>query len=335
MKNFGAAWLTTNRNCNNNCSWCYAKNTLKNNCMMNIDKAKLAVDELQRRNVKKIVLIGGEPTIYPYFIELISYIHKKGIKVSVASNGRMFKDIEFAQKVKEAGVFHVDMSIKATNEEMYIKNTQVDGYQQMIEGYHNMKKVGINVSASYLITNDDKNEFNKLIEFLQKENINSILFEFVKPCLTINDKEKVIGINKMGKFVTYIYNRMKETSIQYGIELSLPICMLDMDVFNNLVAEKRVSNSCHVTKGTGINFDENFRVIPCNHFAQFPFSEIPINFDNPNEIDELMEKDIVKKYREAACSYPTLKCQTCDKWSICGGGCFARWFSEDPNYYIK
>ena len=27
--NFTTAWLTTNRTCNNNCTWCYAQNALK------------------------------------------------------------------------------------------------------------------------------------------------------------------------------------------------------------------------------------------------------------------------------------------------------------------
>ncbi|MBE5821367.1 MAG: radical SAM protein [Clostridiales bacterium] len=335
MKNFGVAWLTTNRNCNNNCSWCYARNQLSSKCKMDIEMAKMAVDKLKMRGVRKIVLIGGEPTIYPNFIELVKYIHVKDIKVVVASNGRIFKNIEFAQKAKEAGIDSVDISIKATDKKTYIDNTCADGFQEMIDGYHNLKKVGIKVTASYVIVNDSTEEFDKLIYFLEKENFTSISLQFVKPCLSLEEKDSIMSVDKMGKFVTYIYNRMKQTNINYGIEVSFPICMIEEEIWDKLVIENRISNCCHVPKGIGINFDENFKIIPCNHFAEFPFSEIPVDFNKENSIEEIMESEVVKEFRNIARSYPTVKCQTCDKWNICGGGCFTRWLTEDPNVYIK
>lgn len=334
MKNFNVAWLTTNRTCNNHCNWCYAKNSLSNTTIMDFVKAKLAVDELKRRGVKKIVLIGGEPTIYTHFIELISYIHQNNIKVRVASNGRLFKDLSFARRVKEAGVDGIDISIKAIDEESYFKNTNAYGLREMIEGYHNLKNVGVNTSVSYVVVNDDEEEFDKLIGFLEKENISSISIQFVKPVLSLEKKEPIMKLDDMGKFVGHIYSRMEETNIKYGIEISFPICLIDDDIFEKLVRGKHISNGCHVPKGTGINFDENFRVIPCNHFNDFPFSD-SIDFNKNNELDELMNTEIVKEFRKKARSYPTEKCKKCDKWSICGGGCFTRWLMDDPNKYIK
>ena len=335
MKVFRTAWLTTNRNCNNNCNWCYAKKTLSSNAKMDFDQAKVAVDELRRRDVKKIVLIGGEPTIYPNFIELVDYIHKSGIKVSVASNGKLFSDMNLAMKVKEAGISHVDISIKATTEEEYFNNTHTNGLESVVKGYHNLQVAGVNVSASYVITDDNKESFDKLIDFLKTNKISSIFLQFIKPTLGIGEHDEIMRMDDMGKFVTYIYNRMKCEEINYSIEISFPICLVEENVWNSLVEEKRVANCCHVPKGTGINFDEKFRVIPCNHFGEFPFSSDPIDFSDPCAIDKLYSTKRVKKFRALTRMYLTEKCRTCDKWNICGGGCFTRWLSENPNNYIK
>lgn len=335
MKNFSTAWLTTNRNCNNNCSWCYARNTLHNKGIMSLDDAKLAVDELARRGVKSIVLIGGEPTIYPYFFELSRYIKSKGIKVRVPSNGRKFKELEFAQETKDAGIDSIDISIKALTEEDYHRNTNSYGLHDMLEGYHNLKKVGIHVSTSFVIVNDSRKDFDELVRFLKENDITSINLQFVKPTLSLGQEDEIMKISEMGRFVEYIYEKMSQTGIQYGIEISFPICLIKRDVFDALVKENRVVNCCHVPKGTGINFDESFKVIPCNHFAEFPFSDTPVDFSNPDDIDQLMESEVVKEFRYKARCYPTVKCQTCADWEICGGGCFTRWLSVNPNDYIK
>lgn len=334
MKNFNVAWFTTNRNCNNNCSWCYAKNTLHSKKVMDFNKAKIAVDELKKRGVKKIVLIGGEPTIYPYFFDMISYIHERDIKVVVASNGRLFKNIEFAQKAKDAGVDRIDVSIKAIDEDAYFANTNAYGLREMILGYHNLKSVGIKTSASYVIVNNSKDEFDRLIDFLVAENFSSISLQFVKPVLSLESKEPIIDFNKMGKFVEYIYEKMERTGLKYALEIPFPICLIDESIFNKLVAGKHVTNCCHVPKGSCINFDESFRVLPCNHFAEFPFSE-PVDFERTNSLDEIMESDIVKSFRKKARSYPSEKCINCNRWKICGGGCFTYWLMDNPNKYIK
>ena len=335
MKKFKTAWLTTNRNCNNNCSWCYAKNTLSSKARMDFEKAKLAVDELKKRDVRKIVLIGGEPTIYPNFCELVEYISKQNIDVSVASNGRKFANMEFAKAVQAAGIHGVDISIKATNDDEYYVSTHAHGLREMVQGYHNLKELGIRVSTSYVVVSDDAQKFDELVNFLEREGIESVFIQFVKPTLSMNGTEPIMPLDKMGKFVKYIYTRMKTSSVKYGLEISFPICLIDDDIWEQLVNERLVSNCCHVPRGTGINFDESFRVLPCNHFAEFPFDDKPIDFNEPRMLDELYESAAVQEFRNLARTYPAEKCMTCDRWDICGGGCFTRWLCEDARTYIK
>ena len=336
MRKLRTAWLTTNRNCNNRCNWCYAKNTWDNKCMMDINDAKLAVDELQNNGIKRIVLIGGEPTIYPYFFELLSYIREKEIPVYIPTNGRIFHNMEMAEKISKIGIDGVDVSIKAVDKEEYLKSTNVDGFNQMIEGYHNLKKYGINVVASYVITSNDEKKFDKLVELLIKENVSRINIQFVKPVLGVKESDTDMAIDEMGKFVKYIYNRLKDLDIKYTIEVSFPICMIDKDVLENLIKEGLIVNCCQVPKGTGINFDENFKIIPCNHFADYPLSDTSINLENfHDEVDKVLESDLAEQIRKLSSSYPTKKCQTCNEWNICGGGCFTRWLTTDPNKYIS
>ena len=136
-------------------------------------------------------------------------------------------------------------------------------------------------------------------------------------------------------FVGQIYKKLCNTSINYCIEISFPLCLVEPSILDKLSKENRIVNCCHVPRGSGINFDENFRIIPCNHFADYPFSDTPVDPLKPSSIEEILSADIVKRFRHLARSYPALKCQSCNLWEQCGGGCFTRWLSLDPNDYIK
>ncbi len=66
---------------------------------MNFEDIKKYVNSLSKVGINKIILIGGEPTIYDDIAKTIKYISNKGINVSMASNGRMFSDYRFAKKL--------------------------------------------------------------------------------------------------------------------------------------------------------------------------------------------------------------------------------------------
>ena len=333
--NFTTAWLTTNRSCNNNCSWCYAQKTLNNGIIMDINKAKMLVDSLYERNVKKIILIGGEPTIYPHFIELIKYIRNLGIKVAVASNGRKFSNLSFSKEVIASGVNNIDISLKAISEDDYFKSTNSYGLEEMLKGYQNLKHLGFTPTASYVITDDDYEKFNMLVNFLETNNISPVSFQFVKPVLELNPSNKIMDIKKMGNFIEPMYNILSKSKLNYCIEISFPLCLINSSTLEKLINENKIINCCHVPKGSGIIFDENFKILPCNHFAEFPFSEKSISFPVKNSIEEVMASDIVKVFRKKTRYYPAKKCVSCNLWDQCGGGCFTRWLSLDPDDYIK
>ena len=215
MDKIKTGWLTVTRKCNNYCEWCYTQNKL--NCeTMDYKDALSSVDKLYELGTKRIVLIGGEPTLYKNITDLIKYIVSKGIKVSIASNGRKFSDIDFAKKIVEAGVNSINISLKGTSEYEYLKYTKSKGLTEAIQGYNNLKKLGFNnVSLSYVIVDDNKNNFDNLVKLIDKNDLKNIVFQFVKPVLKLKDENDIVNKKKLVAFVTYIYEKMKSTKTNY------------------------------------------------------------------------------------------------------------------------
>lgn len=211
MLQINGAWLTTNRTCNNQCAFCYAQHAKGTD--MSFEDAKKCVDALVELGVKSIVLIGGEPTIYKHFFELESYISKKGTRVSVATNGRVFSNKDFAKKMIASGVSSVNISIKGFNEREYITITKHRGCAEMVLGYQNLCNLGLQPILSYVISQNDTNKIDELLAFMSMNKMDRILFQFVKPVVEPNS-HKIMSMFDMGKMVKYIYEKMASSNIK-------------------------------------------------------------------------------------------------------------------------
>jgi radical SAM protein with 4Fe4S-binding SPASM domain len=79
--------LETNKSCNLRCRYCYAQSGEDLTKAADFEVLKRIILEAKELGIKSVVVIGGgEPTIYPNFKELISYINSLGIIPVVFSN---------------------------------------------------------------------------------------------------------------------------------------------------------------------------------------------------------------------------------------------------------
>lgn len=119
------------------------------------------------------------------------------------------------------------------SEEDYYKNTGTRGLQKVLKGYQNLKRLKFNPIVSYVIVSDDENEFDKLVELLEKNNVDRVGFQFVKPVVEIYQTDTIMDIRAMANFVEYIYERMKMSDIQYSLEISFPLCLIKKEILEN------------------------------------------------------------------------------------------------------
>ncbi len=326
-------WLTTNRTCNNKCEWCYAKNG-KPTEQMSLADACGIVDVAKKMHVKKIIIIGGEPTLYDNLFELVKYISDNGIEVWMASNGRMMSDADFAKKLVSCGVSRFDLSLKATSEGEYFELTHNKGFDEALKGYKNLADLGLFPNMSYVIIDDNFKKIEEIIEIIEKNNIRNFTFQFVKPVVSLKSDD-IMPLDKMGSFVAQIYKRMKNVDVNYKLEISFPLCVIEPQILSEMIEAKVINTCCHIQKGTGVVFDNYFRILPCNHFVDFPYKPESMKGCTQASLEEYFESPEVLEFRKKSRYYPSEKCASCSLWNICGGGCFTRWFYIDPKTAIN
>ncbi len=143
--------------CNDACVHCVVdelrKIALKEKKTLNTDNYKKEILDGRRNGYEEIVVTGGEPTIRPDFLELIEFIKSQGLKVSLQSNGRKFKDFDFAQKTDEFVDKYV-IALHGPNAEIHDAVTQRPGsFDETKRGFLNLVKLKSKVLGKIVLSN--------------------------------------------------------------------------------------------------------------------------------------------------------------------------------------
>jgi radical SAM protein with 4Fe4S-binding SPASM domain len=333
---FKACWLTTNRTCNLRCKWCYATTTgFKKEDDLSWEDAKRAVAFCVNCRIRSIVLIGGEPTIYPYIHELIRLIKKSGMRCGVVSNGLVLADIETARKFIDDGVTTFSLSMKANNSTSYADVTGFDSFSLFLKAVSNLKTLGCRFSVSQVLTKENIPTFSSGIASARKAGATHFSFGF---CYNFNcdGKGDFIANNNPYELADLFAKYYPEISsalagCHYALAQGLPLCVWQPSIINKLVATHHINSICQLQKGNGILFDSRLNAIPCNAMFNLKYGQLGKDFTDLESYCLYLKSPYVSALFSQLRGIPDKACLKCKKSSQCGGGCVTNW----TNYSFK
>ena len=138
---------------------------------------KIGID----KGVNKIRITGGEPllrTDLDKFIKMIND-YRAGIDISITTNGYLLKGV--AQKLKDAGLKRVNISLDSLKPEIAQKIAQKDVLKNVLEGIEKALKVGFKVKINSVPLkgfNDD--EIIDLLEYSKNRDIQIRFIEYME-----------------------------------------------------------------------------------------------------------------------------------------------------------
>lgn len=99
--------LELSRICNYNCKYCYSSAGVQLDKELSYMELCDIVDQAESLGVQSIVIVGGgEPLLYPYLKNIISYIFEKQIRIVLFTNGALL-DKDMSHFLREHNVFPV------------------------------------------------------------------------------------------------------------------------------------------------------------------------------------------------------------------------------------
>ena len=329
FNNLTQCTLVLNRECNFRCDFCYVKGTgYTNNVFIDISNAKKIVDLCKEANMKYVVLIGGEPTLYEKLVELIEYIKSVDLIPTIATNGFKLSDYDYCKKLINSSIEYIDVSLKGFDSNNYKEITGIDGYGKCLAAIENLHSLNANFNCSMVLTNKNIDNFCSIVSDVFDRNAKGISF-----CFEIYyDESSKYGeeylqeknpIKLINKFIEQIDELDKITNGEWWVEYSYPLCMYT-DYQLNLLKNKMAS-PCQIITESAITVDADLNLIPCSTFYKQSLGKFGKDFSSYSEFKKYASRGKYKSVTEKMASRPFEDCMKCKLQEKCGGGCPAYW----------
>lgn len=107
-----ANFIEITKECNCTCAICFSVSSPGAGGQRTPDDVVALARRLKQRGVCAVMLSGGEPTLHPNLLEIVSRIRALGMDVTLASNGlRLGRDEALARNLRRAGLTHLHLQM--------------------------------------------------------------------------------------------------------------------------------------------------------------------------------------------------------------------------------
>jgi AdoMet-dependent heme synthase len=172
MAPFTIAWEIT-RACAYACVHCRADAQHKRDPReLTTSEAKALIERLAAfGNHPILIFTGGDPMMRPDLFELIAYATERGLRCSLTPTATALPTKERLEKVRDAGIRRIALSLDAPRSEVHDNFRQVPGsWQRTIDILHRAQEVGLSVQVNTTVSKHNVDILHEMIPFIQEVN---------------------------------------------------------------------------------------------------------------------------------------------------------------------
>ncbi len=339
QSNLKLMWFTVNRNCNFRCSWCYAAS-----CEYYVDSAMsldFALDNLKiavELGIKRLFLIGGEPTLWPHLLDLNDAMKIADVKSTLVTNAYRFSDDQFWDRYRDHPNTHIGVSFKAFDEKSLIENTRSSNFAMTTKGLRRVFDYQRNSIASFVYSLPYVSHFMDMVKYAVDCGAFGVSVNFCSPAIYKDhvDDRFMVDIDTLVREITSNYEEANAiTNGRLVFVMKYPLCMWPREFIETLKSRNQVSTTCHLQHQNGCIIDTDGSALICNSMLNFPIGRHGQDFDSAESLDALFGSKTVEDYFARIRAYPSRKCIDCEVFEDCSGGCPLLWTSLSPDLVIK
>lgn len=309
--------LSITAECNRNCSYCFAGDTKdreKNPVRyMQMDTFHKYLDFLERSGLSQLRLLGGEPTLHPNFIEMVTEGIERGFDILIFSNGLISE-----KKIRYLSSLEPDKMTILLNTINPVENDRpgVQQQQKTMKRLGNRVKLGVNIyerrqPLDYLIEDISNYGLRKEVRLGIAHPLSSRKNKWLHPK----------DYREAGEGIFEFFSKAAEAGIRVGFDCGFVPCMFPDNSFEKLQSIlPSIGKSCNPIPD----------LLPDGCFiACYPLNDlrkIRINpFITSDQVKNIFEHELIPFSKFGIYPY----CYDC-KWfgQNCSGGCVAARFGR-------
>lgn len=172
------------RLCNFRCSYCYVPNRSGESNELSREEIKDVILQAKGLGARKIIILGGEPSIYPHLVEMLRFLGREGLEIEMFTNGSGI-DANLAAVLAEERV-RVVLKLNSRDEAIQDRLAGKNGAFQIIHrALATLRQVGYPspeqfLAISTVICRQNIAELPAMWQWLRQENIEPY-FEVITP----------------------------------------------------------------------------------------------------------------------------------------------------------
>ena len=172
------------RICNFRCSYCYVPEKKECKGELSKDEIKDVILQAKELGTRKIIILGGEPSIYPHLSEMLNFIDRHGFDIEMFTNGTGV-NAELAQLLAELKVRLV-LKLNSRNREVQDRLAGKEGAYDIIQSaFGHLKDAGypsddLFLALSTIICQPNFDELVDMWKWVREQKIEPY-FEVITP----------------------------------------------------------------------------------------------------------------------------------------------------------
>jgi len=292
--------------CNNDCAHCYNARE-RNFPELDTEHWKRILDRLWSLSVPHIVFTGGEATLQNDLPELIAHAESNGQITGLNTNARRLADEKYVQKLLDAGLDHVQITVESCDEQIHDEMMRTKGaFKQTIQGLKNVLDTRLYVMTNTTMLRTNVHKIPDTLDFLAELGVPTIGLN----ALIYAGQGRSVGTGLHERELQPILDMAVEKTSERGQRLIwyTPTQYCNFDPTQSNLGVKGCTASLY-----SMCIESNGNVLPCQSYYYSLGNLLTDSWDS------IWNHELSVQLRERQ-GLP-VKCDDCPIVSECGGGC--------------
>ena len=171
--------------CNILCKFCSQDLDWRKDGWLPLAAAREQVYLAYQRGARILNLLGGEVTVYPDVLALVSFAKKLGFQtIQFETNGIRLADRAFAQALFDAGLTRVSVSVHASTAAVHDRLVKAPGaFEKLLKGMDHLNELGITIRTAFVLNRGNFRDVEAFCRYFWTEK-EVAEFQFIYPLYT-------------------------------------------------------------------------------------------------------------------------------------------------------
>jgi len=298
--------LAVTYRCNNDCAHCYNARE-RDFPELSTEQWKKILDQLWALGVPHIVFTGGEATLRNDLPELIAHAESNGQITGLNTNARRLADMSYVQKLVDAGLDHVQVTVESCDETTHDEMMRAKGaHKQTIRGLQNVLQTRLYVMTNTTMLRSNVHKIPDTLDFLADLGVPTVGLN----ALIYSGNGLTVGTGLRESELQPILDMATRKTAEHGQKLiwytPTQYCQFDPTASN--LGVKGCTAALY-----SMCIESNGNVLPCQSYYT------PVGNILSDSWDSIWNHSLSAQLRERQ-GLPE-KCDGCPVVAECGGGC--------------